>query len=78
MSKNDARDALHDIMFGLKAVFARYDRSTRKRAWDATQKPEGKRMIDSLLTNPSHQIIGLPRLLSGEKGFKEWFKAQGN
>jgi len=78
MSKSDPRDALHDIVYGLKSVFAQYNRTARKKAWDVTQKPEGKRLIDSLLLNPSRPVVGLPRLLKAPehtplKGkFKEW------
>jgi len=70
MSKSDPRDALHDITFGLKSVFGRYDRTARRKAWEALQKPKGKKLIQGLLLNPSKPVVGLPRLMS----FKEWIE----
>jgi hypothetical protein len=72
MSKNDARDTLSDIVHSLKSVFGRYNRSTRKKAWGALEKPAGKRLVNSLLLNPNRPIVGLPRLLN----FKEWLEQQ--
>ena len=70
MSKSDPRDALSDIMSGIKSTFGRYNRTARRKAWHAIERPAGKRLIDALILNPKKPVVGLPRLLS----FKEWLK----
>lgn len=70
--KGDSRQALADMVHGLRDTFKQYDKGTRTKAWKAIQSGAGKSLIDSLLTNPSKPIVGLPRLLH----FKEWLTAQ--
>ncbi len=70
MSSSDSRDALSNIFSSLKGVFQRYDRSTRKKAWNATQTAKGKQEINQLLDSPNRPVTGLPKLLK----FKEWMK----
>jgi hypothetical protein len=71
MSKNDPRDALSDIVHSLKPIFGRYNRTARRKAWTALEKPQGKKLINNLLLNPNRPIVGLPKLLS----FKEWLNS---
>lgn len=71
MSKNDPRDALQDIVQSLKTIFGRYDRTARRTAWKALEKPEGKKLVDDLILNPSRPVRGIPKLL----GFKEWLES---
>lgn len=73
MSSNDARDALAEIFAALRAVFKRYDRSTRKKAVRAIYAPDGKHKIEQLADSPTRPMIGIPKLLD----FKEWL-AQKN
>jgi hypothetical protein len=68
MSKSDPRDALSDIVHNLKSTFGRYNRTARRKAWDALEKPAGKKVVRDLVMNPKRPILGLPKLLS----FKEW------
>lgn len=70
MSKSDPRDALSDIVYNLKSIFGRYDRTARRKAWDALEKPAGQKLVRGLVTNPERPIVGLPKLLS----FKEWLE----
>ena len=70
MSKSDPRDALEDMVKGLKSTFGQYNRTARRKAWHAIERPAGKRLIDSLILNPKRPVVGLPRLLS----FKEWLE----
>lgn len=72
MSKSDPRDILKDIVNGLKNTFSKYDRTARRKAWKAIEKPAGKKLINNLLLNPNRPIVGLPRLLR----FKEWLKLE--
>ena len=68
MSKSDPRDALSDLVAGIKSTFGRYNRTARRKAWHAIERPAGKNLIDGLILNPKKPVVGLPRLLS----FKEW------
>jgi hypothetical protein len=68
MASSDPRKALEAIVGSLQSTFKKFDRSARKKALVALQSRKGKSEINGLLTNPSQQVTGLPRLLS----FKEW------
>ena len=74
MSRNDPRDALHDIVHNLKSIFGRYDRTARRKAWKAIEKPAGERLLKNLIMNPKRPVVGIPRLLS----FKEWLESEDN
>ncbi len=68
MASNDNRDAIEDIIFGLKKTFKNYNRSTRRQAWEAVLSAKGRKQVDKLINNPDQPITGLPKLR-----FKEWF-----
>lgn len=70
MSKTDPRDALSDIVHSLKPIFGRYNRTARRKAWTALEKPKGQKLIRDLLLNPNRPVVGLPKLLS----FREWLE----
>lgn len=69
-STTDPRLAAKDILQNLKSIFGQYSRSARKEAWRGIQSPKGKNEIEKLLNNPSHPIVGVPRILD----FHEWLK----
>jgi hypothetical protein len=68
MATNDARDALASLFSCVQSTFKRYDRSSRRQAWNALITGKGKEEVNKLLNSPTHQVIGIPRLLK----FKEW------
>lgn len=70
--KSDPRQAISDMVFGLRDVFKKYDRSARKKAWDSLQHGEGKKHMAGLIDNPSKPIVGVYKWLS----FKEWIEHQ--
>ena len=67
--KGDPRQAVQDLVYGIRDVFKKYDKGSRTKAWKAVQSGSGKNLVDALLINPSKPIVGLPRLMH----FKEWF-----
>ncbi len=68
MSSSDPRDALGDLFSCLKGTFKRYDRSARRKAWEALTSGNGKSEVGKLINNPGHVVTGVPRFLK----FKEW------
>lgn len=68
--KSDPRQAISDMVFSLRDVFKKYDRHSRKKAWNSLQNGDGKRHMGELIDNPGKPIVGVYKWLS----FKEWIE----
>jgi hypothetical protein len=66
--KSDARKALEDMVFALRNIFKKYDRTARKHAWKSLNVGQGKKQIEQLLDSPSKPLVGVQKWLT----FKEW------
>jgi hypothetical protein len=71
MAGNDVRDALTDMIFGLKDTFKKYTRSTRRQAWNSLMSHAGKEQVEKLIMSPTRPVRGIAKLR-----FKEWIESQ--
>jgi hypothetical protein len=71
-SSSDPRDALADLLGCVKSTFKKYDRTARRKAWDALQQGKGHEKVKKLINNPDQQINNSATFLR----FKEWYYAQ--
>lgn len=69
---NDTRDALKDMVLDLKSTFKKYNRSTRRQAWDALLSRHGVDQVEKLINNPNQPVIGIPRMR-----FRDWMEENG-
>lgn len=70
MSSSDPRDALSDLFGCIKGTFKRYDRTARRKAWQAVTSGKGASEVKKLIDNPGQQVTGIPTFLK----FKEWVR----
>lgn len=73
MLKTNPKDAALDIVKAVRTVFKKYSYSSRKKAWEALNKGQGKREVEKLLVHPDRELNTFSRL-----SFREWVNQSGS
>jgi hypothetical protein len=71
-NKTNLRGAVVDIAKSLEAVFKKYSRQTRVKAWDKITSKEGEKEVKKILNDPTRQINTFQKLATKNESFKEW------
>jgi hypothetical protein len=71
-NKTNLRGAIVDIAKSLEAVFKKYSRQTRVKAWDKITSKEGEKEVKKILNDPTRQINTFQKLATKNESFKEW------
>lgn len=69
------RKAIVDIAKELEAVFKKYSRQTRTKAWERLTSKEGEREVRKILNDPARPINTFQKLATKNEsviGFEEW------
>lgn len=61
-----------DIAKSLEAIFKKYSRQTRVKAWDKITSKEGEKEVKKILNDPTRQINTFQKLATKNESFKEW------
>ena len=73
-NKTNLRGAVVDIAKSLEAVFKKYSRQTRVKAWDKITSKEGEKEVKKILNDPTRQINTFQKLATKNESFKEWLR----
>jgi hypothetical protein len=71
-NKTNLRGAVVDIAKSLEAIFKKYSRQTRVKAWDKITSKEGEKEVKKILNDPARQINTFQKLATKNESFKEW------
>lgn len=69
--KSDPRRAIQDLIDSIRNIFKNYSKSSRERAWEGLQSPDGRKAVQKLIRDPRVPITGVSRFIS----FKEWINS---
>jgi hypothetical protein len=73
-NKTNLRGAVVDIAKSLEAVFKKYSRQTRMKAWGKITSKEGEKEVKKILNDPNRQINTFQKLATKNESFKEWLR----
>ena len=73
-NKTNLRGAVVDIAKSLEAIFKKYSRQTRVKAWDKITSKEGEKEVKKILNDPTRQINTFQKLATKNESFKEWLR----
>jgi hypothetical protein len=74
-NETNLRKAIVDIAKELEAVFKKYSRQTRTKAWERLTSKEGEKEVRKMLNDPARPINTFQKLATKNEavlGFSEW------
>jgi hypothetical protein len=74
-NETNLRKAIVDIAKELEAVFKKYSRQTRIKAWEKITSKDGEKEVRKILNDPARPINTFQKLATKNEsviGFKEW------
>lgn len=61
-NKNNLKDAIMELARQIDGVFRKYNKNTRKKAWQRMTSPQGEKEISRILEDPKRQISPFMKL----------------
>lgn len=71
-NQTNLKDAIVDLAKGLEAVFRKYSRGTREKAWERLTSKKGEAEVKKIILDPKRQINTFQKLAT--ESFSEWVK----
>lgn len=71
-NQTNLKNAIVDIAKSLEAVFKKYSRSTREKAWERVTGSDGEKEIKKILLDPHRQVNTFQKLATKNESFSEW------
>ena len=73
-NQTNLKDAIVDLAKGLEAVFKKYSKGTREKAWERMSGKEGQKEVKKILIDPTRQINTFQKLANKNESFSEWME----
>jgi hypothetical protein len=74
---SNIKDAITDIAKSLEAVFRKYTRNTRTKAWEKITSKDGEKEMKKILQDPTRQVNTFAKLATQKEGligFSAWME----